>query len=218
MKAKILDTERIRDISPEVLGPDGRLKVLPASYWKTTTTEERALFGHRHAIYQFPTEELVARLLEIIDGRAAIEIGAGSGVLAQALGIPGTDSHQQSQPKVKMWYELHGQPTITYGPNVLQLEASEAVRHFKPDVVIGCWITHKWDDAQPQLEGNAWGVDQADVLRHCQQYVKIGNEQTHRVDPLWERAHKVEYPDYLFSRAHSSAREWLATWQGSKAA
>lgn len=216
MNSIALDTNKIRDIAPEVLNKSGRLRVLPASYWKSTTLEERALFGHRHGYYSFPTVELVEKLTEIIAGRVAIEIGAGSGVLAHALGIAGTDSHQHDEPNVKMWYLLHGQPTIRYGPDVLKLDAAAAVRRFKPDVVIGCWITHKWDDARPHLEGNAWGIDQLDVLAHCDQYVKIGSENTHKMDPLWEVPHQIEYPDYLFSRAHTRGRDWLATWQGTK--
>src|ERR1700755_3023421 len=76
-----LDPERIRDITDDVM-VDGRMQVLPAAYWATTTMPERALFGHRHGIYLFPTVELVEYLKQRIALRAAIEVGSGNGVLA----------------------------------------------------------------------------------------------------------------------------------------
>src|SRR5437870_13008299 len=48
---KELDPSKIRDISPEALDGDGRLKVLPAAYWAGTTPDERALFGVNHGLY-----------------------------------------------------------------------------------------------------------------------------------------------------------------------
>src|SRR5262245_10991707 len=66
-----------RHLAPDVLDNRGRLRVMPAAYWATTTPAERALFGHRHGLYSFPTVELVDHLREVIAGRVAIEIGAG---------------------------------------------------------------------------------------------------------------------------------------------
>jgi hypothetical protein len=210
-----LNPDEIRDIAPDVLGEDGRMQVLPAAFWKTTTMQERALFGHQHGIYSFPTVELVARLTEIIDGREAIEIGAGNGVLADALGIPGTDSFQQLMPKYRMVYELTRQPIVPYGPNVVDLHASRAVRRLKPRVVIGCWVTHKYDPMNHDAGGNEVGVDQFDILRNCETYVLIGNEKQHELNPIWERrTTDLEYPDYLFSRAHNGTREFIATFPG----
>lgn len=207
-----LDKAATRDIAPDVLDQDGRIKVLPASYWQTTTRDERALFGHQHAMYSFPTTELVERLTQIIDGRSAIEIGAGNGVLAQALGIPATDSHQQEIPKYRAFYLLSGQPTITYGPNVEQMHASRAVRHYKPKVVIGCWVTHKWEAARSQAQGNEDGVDEADVMAHCDTYVLVGNEHVHRFSRMLERRPAIEYPDWLYSRASNDTRNMIAVW------
>lgn len=213
-----LDPSTVRDIAPDVLDGDGRIRVLPAAFWASTSVQERALFGLKHGIYCFPTTELVARLTEIIAGRTAIEIGSGNGVLAQALGIPATDNFQQNMPKYKAIFALTKQPTVPYGPNVIEMHASRAVRQHKPQVVIGAWITHKWDPQAPERGGNEIGVDLPDVLRHCEQLVLIGNEKTHELNPIWSRPHTIEYPDYVFSRAHNGSREFIATFPGMKRA
>ncbi len=204
----------VRDLSPDVLDDLGRPRVLPAAFWATTTVAERLVLGHRSGIYSFPTVELVDRLRELIAGRSAIEIGAGHGVLAEALGIPATDSLMQTkEPYRTQIYAAHGQPIAPYGPDVVECEASEAVRRFRPDVVIGCWVTHRY---QPGFGGNEVGVDDDDVLRNCATYILVGNEGVHRRRPIWRRAHDVERPPYIYSRAGNGAPEFIATWRGSR--
>jgi hypothetical protein len=210
-----LKPDEIRDITPQVLDEDGRITVLPAAFWKATTVEERALFGHRNGIYSFPTVELVERLTEIIADRSAIEIAAGHGVLAEALGIPGTDNYQQRMPKYRFVYEMTKQPIVPYGPNLVDMNASRAVRRYKPEVVIGAWVTHKFDPAHHERGGNEIGVDMRDILLHCETFVLIGNETTHALNPIWDRrVYEIEYPDWLFSRAHNGSREFIATFPG----
>lgn len=210
-----LDPSKIRDISPDVLDEHGRLRVLPAAYWATTTPAERLLFGALHGIYSFPTVELVERLQQIINGRSAIEIGAGHGVLAEALGIPATDSREQERPEWRALIALQGQHPVPYGDNVQQMHASRAVRRHKPDVVIGCWVTQKWDPHRPIRESKPDGVDEEDILRNCATYVLVGNEKIHRQKHIWSRPHTIEHPPYVYSRAMNGTRDFIATWQGS---
>lgn len=212
-----LDPDKIRAISPEVLGPNGRMWILPAAFWATTTVEERALFGHRHGLYSYPTVELVDRLREIINGRTAIEIGAGHGILAEALDIPATDSRQQEQPHYAATYQRIGQATVPYGPNVIEMHASRAVRKYKPRVVVGCWVTHKYDPARHAAGGNEVGVDEPDILRNCETYIVVGNEQVHAGKAIWGRRHEIEYPDFVYSRTSNGSRDFIAIWRGSKA-
>lgn len=214
MKTFILDPTRIRDISPEALGEDGRLRVLPASYWATTTAEERCLFGHRHGLYSFPTLELVEYLRDLIRGRIAIEVGAGHGLLAEALGIPATDSRQQEKEPWATTYRLAGQPIAPYGDNIIECHAIKAVRKYRPRVVIGAWVTHKYDPLRHDAEGNEAGIDEPDILRHCTQYVVVGNELVHRGKAIWSRPHTIEYPPFVYSRAVNGTRDFVAVWQG----
>ncbi len=199
-----------RDISPEVLNSDGRMRILPASFWHAPTVAERALFGPKNGIYSLPTIELIARLTEIIGGRSAIEIGSGHGVVAETLGIPGTDSRQQEDPHYARRIALLGQPTVKYGHNIIAMHASRAVRRYKPDVVIGCWVTHKWDRNHPEREGNEVGVDEKDVILNCSTYVFVGNEETHKYSRIWDFNPQVEYPDYVISRAFNGSRDFIA--------
>jgi len=209
-----IDEEQTRDLAPEVLDDEGRIRVLPASYWAGTTPHERALFGHRHGIYSFPTVELVEYLRDLIGDREAIEIGAGHGVLAQALGIPATDSRQQAQGYARAIYEATGRPPVQYGPNVEEMHASRAVRHYRPQVVVGCWVTHLFDPRRPEAGGNNAGIDEWDILRNCGQYVVVGNDAVHGVKAIWSRPHHVEHPPWLYSRAVAGGGDFVAVWRG----
>lgn len=213
----LIDPRDARDLRPHVLDAAGRLIVLPAVFWASTSAVERALLGGRTGLYSFPTVELVEHLRTIIDGRSAIEIGAGHGVLAEALGIPGTDSYQQREPKYRAYYEAIGAAVVPYGPNVQQMDASSAVRHYKPEVVIGCWVTHKYDPRKHARGGNEVGIDELDILRHCAAYVSIGHEAVHKDKPIWDRKHAIEYPPFMASRALSEGRDFVAVFDGSGA-
>lgn len=212
-----LDPERIRDISPLVLNKGGWLQVLPAEFWAGTTPEERALFGHRHGIYSFPTTELVQHLRELIGDRSAIEVGAGHGALAQALGIPATDNKQQSMGRYREVYERSGQPRVRYGRNIIELDAAAAIERYRPAVVIGCWVTHRYDPRRHQLGGNEIGIDEADLLAKVGQYVVIGNERVHQNKPIWDQPHEITYPPFVYSRAANGTRDFIAAWRGSGA-
>lgn len=210
------DVAAVRDLTPDVLDRDGRMRVLPASYWAATTVMERAVFGNAHGIYAFPTVELVQRLTELIGGRTAIEICAGHGVLGQALGIPATDNRMQEDGDTMRFFNQIGMPPVRYGTNVIACPANEAVRRYRPQVVIGCWVMHQYRPDRHFAGGNPAGVDEADIVNNCEQYIVVGNEQVHRHSPLWERPHQVEYPDYLYSRALNGSREFLARWSRQK--
>lgn len=213
----VFDPRKIRDLRPEVLGPDGRLRVLPEAFWRATTVEERALFGVRTGLYSFPTLELVTHLRALIAGQKAIEIGAGHGVLAEALDIPATDSLQQLEPRYRMIYERSGQTIVPYGPHVEKMDAATAVRHYRPDVVIGCWVTHRFSALAPERGGNEVGIDEDDVLEHCARYIVLGHERVHSEKPIWRRPHTIAYPSFVVSRSFQEGRNFLAIWPGAQA-
>lgn len=211
MPGKILDTAGTRDLRPLVM-KNGRLQVLPSSFWAGTTVEERAILGAREAIYGFPTVELVEYLKTLIGGRSAIEIGAGNGVLAHALGIRATDNRMQTWPKYQLIYGATGQKTIKYGANVQTYDAVQAVLKFKPQVVIGCWVTHKWDDAQQ--DGNADGIVEEEILAGCEEYIVIGTDEIHaKIKPIRRFPHTIEYHDFLYSR-RQKGRDVIIRWPG----
>lgn len=185
---------------------------MPAAYWQNTTLKERVLFGARHACYGFPTVELVEWLRGHIAGRSAIEIGAGNGVLADALGIPATDNCMQDKPKYRRFYQQAGQPTIRYGPNIIELDAARAIRKFKPEVVVAQWVTHKFDPKRAWAGGNEIGVDE-DAVIDAAEYVFIGTESlAHRHKTIWSREHRLLKPDWLASRSQGTT-DFIAIWK-----
>jgi len=208
----LLNTAGLRTLDEALDPEDGRLRVLSAAFWAATRREERALFGVRNGLYSFPTVELVQRLREIIGPRRAIEIGAGHGVLAEALHIPATDSYQQLVPKYLLQYKAMGQGIAPYGRNVEPLDARAAIEKHRPEVVIGCWVTHRYDPRRPLDKGNEVGVDEGWILKRCQTYIHIGHEGVHHRKPIRRLEHYVEYPSWLYSRAMSDGRDYLAIW------
>lgn len=216
MSTYTIDATRVRDIAPDVLDENGRLKIMPASYYAGTTVSERAVFCVRNGVYSLPTTELIDWLRAAIDGRPAIEIGAGNGVIAEALGIPATDNRMQEAPAMAALYNDAGQAPVTYGANVEKIAAREAVRKYRPDVVVGAWVTHKYDARRHEHGGNMFGVDETDVLKHCQHYLFVGNVQVHKGKEIWRKPNTIDYPNWLYSRAMNSTPDFVAAWRGSK--
>lgn len=208
------DTRGLRDLAPDCLAEDGRLRIMPASYYAAVKREERAWFANRYAFYCLPTVELADWLREFIAERPAIEIGSGNGVLAQFLGIPATDSRIQDDPGIRAYYKVMRQAPVNYGPNVERIEALDAVKKYKPEVVLGCWMTHRFDPRDPEREGNAVGPDFTAILKLCKQLVLIGNELVHAKNPLLNRPHTMLYPPWLYARSFNYGREFIAIWDG----
>ena len=156
------------------------------------------LFLHKWALYTFPTTELIDYLADRIAGKSAIEIGAGLGVIGRALGIPLTDNKMQEWPEIRITYEMMGQPTIKYPPDIIELDAIVAAEQYKPDIVIGSYITHKWDDYTQS--GNWWGVDTVKLVHSVPEYLMVGNLNTHRNDPAMRYLDHIERHDFLFTR------------------
>ena len=203
----------VRDIASLLLDDKGRLKVVPARVLSETTPEERLTFGIQHGLYSLPTVELVEYLHKRIAGRTAIEVGAGHGMLAQALGIPATDNRQQESAALQNYYQQLGQATVPYGNHVEQLDAQDALQRYSPQVVIACWLTHRYDPARHAAGGSQTGVDEAAIIAGCEEYIFIGNELTHAGKPIWGLPHEVVYPVWVFSRAVNGSREFIASWR-----
>ncbi len=212
MEATPLDPSKIRDLSSLLLDGGGAFRVLPASAYEGTTPEERLLFGVRHGIYGFSTTELVEFLRERIGGRRAIEIGSGNGLLAAALGIRATDNRQQDEPAVRAYYESLAQPVVRYGDDVEKLDAAEAIAKYNPEVVVASWVTHRFDPARQDAGGSMSGVDEGALLKACETYMFVGNEQVHAKKAIWTFPHTKLTPPWLFSRAMNGSLDFVAIW------
>lgn len=213
MEAYLVSPAAVRDISKLLLDDSGQLRIVSAADLAQTSPEERLLFGVQYGYYGFPTEELCQFLFERINGRAAIEIGSGHGLLAKALGIPATDNRQQEEPAIKEHYRLIGQPTVPYGDNVEKLDAHEAVAKYRPNVIISCWVTHRLDPARLDAGGSATGVDEAAIIAACDEYISIGNEHVHSGKPIWALPHEKVTPPWVYSRAVNGSKDYVAIWR-----
>jgi hypothetical protein len=211
-----LDPARVRDISGDLLDEHGQLKVVPAAVLAATSAQERMLFGVRQGVYGLPTAELCDFLRRRIGARTAIEVGAGTGVLARALGIVATDNRQQEDAAILAHYRRLGQPTVPYGDHVVKLDAHSAVEWHRPQVVIACWVTHRFDPAAPDAGGSESGVDEAAIIASCEEYIFIGNEHVHRHKPILKLPHEKLTPTWLFSRAINGTRDFIGIWPGGR--
>ncbi|EMD0638896.1 hypothetical protein VPZ60_004312 [Salmonella enterica] len=159
----------------------GTLKAMPASFWAATSIPQRAMFGHKHGVYSFPTLEAVQFIRDAIAGREhqTIEIGAGMGQWSKALGIRATDSYLQRRPDIMKRYLDAGQPIAKYGPHVRRYEAMQAVREFRPTVVVAAWVTQRFRSDRFCIRGNVDGVDELRLLQYVDEYILIGNTGSH---------------------------------------
>jgi hypothetical protein len=87
------------------------------------------LVGPR-GIYCFYSKPLVRRLVEMVDGRPALEIAAGDGTLSRFLADAGADITPTDD---------HSWRDVTFPEDVVRQDAREAVRTRKPAVVICSW-------------------------------------------------------------------------------
>lgn len=194
------------------LDTNGVLQVMPASFYQQFEPVELAAFGVRNGLYGLPTTELVDWLKGITGDRTVMEIGAGNGVLAKALGIRATDNWMQAVPAVAAHYRMLNQAPVQYGAWVEQLDAHEAIAKHQPDVVLACWVTHKYRDDRPELGGNIMGVTEEDVLATCQTYIHVGHSQTHANKSIRQFPHRRYQFDWLVSRSMKPELNEICIW------
>lgn len=153
----------------------------------------------KRGFYSLPTIEAVDFLKDMIGPASAIEVGAGHGAWARALGIKATDSYLQHRPEIRALYEGMGQPVVDYPPDVLKYDAHAAIKRFKPRFILGAWITQKWEEGD--AEGNMFGPDERKFLQGGRTYIHIGNEQTHRHKKIMRYLKAQYHSPALFSRS-----------------
>lgn len=194
------------------LDATGQLCIKPAAFYSAFSKEEIAAFAVRNGFYGIPTEELIDRLRILIGTRSALEIGAGNGVMAKALGIRATDNLMQTWPDIKDLYTSLRQAVVPYGTNVECLDALEAVRRYRPQVVIASWVTHKYDPQAHERGGNMYGVDEEALLAGCESYIHIGNSHVHQHKKIRSVPHRRYRPRWLISRASRPELDEICIW------
>lgn len=194
---------------------DGKFQILPFEFWQKFTPEQIQLFCLKYAFYGVPTTDLIEWLKPRIEDKKTIEIGAGNGILAKALNIKAFDNYQQNMPRYTLIYDLTQQPRIKYGANVIEMEANMAVKKTRPKIVIGSWITERYDPLFHEYGGNEIGPWQRDIIKRVETYYLIGNTDVHnnpKVMDLRPIIHQIP----LVSRAHNPENNVIFEFKGRK--
>lgn len=192
----------IKPLDDVMLRSDGSLNVVPSRKLNEFPVELLQLWCVKRGVYQYPTEELLEWLSQQTAGRRAIEICAGNGAIGRALGIVTTDSYMQTTPEIADYYNSLGQTPIMPPPDVLKLDANEAVERYEPDVVIGAWVTELWQPGDRM--GSVWGVDELAILnRVCHLHshrqrrhtrIQARNAQDAPAVPFWLAGEQSKEP------------------------
>jgi hypothetical protein len=211
MTMEVLPNRDTAYLDAALLDDLGHVRVVPAAQLHDLDPLDLRIWAHRHGVYQFPTAELVSWLAPLLEGVKAIEIGAGHGAIARALGIPATDSHQQADPAIAAMYRAMGQPVIQYPKDVRKMDAAEAVRRLSPHTVVGAWITQKYKPGDK--DGNMWGVDEESLLRKVRRYILVGNAKVHGDKRILKLPHEELTFPWVVSRASSPELNRIYVWE-----
>ena len=157
---------------------------------------------HWYGVYLLPTTELIDFIYDELlpedkypDINKIVEICAGNGMLGKLLGIKSTDSYLQVRNKnVSQYYDIAGQPRISYPQRVLEISANDVHRRLKPEVIIGSYVTwgSKLKNDCLNLSASYYGPDMERLYRDINTIILIGNEtvQSHTTNPILIYSHE----------------------------
>lgn len=226
---------RAKEIINNLLGSDGRIYPIPYLLIKEDSLDTLNLVMQAAGLYTFPTLELCEWLSTQIDDNpeyephSAIEICAGTGWIGRQLNIPRTDIKNMENKTVQsIMLEQHSLPTI-YADDVEQLEASDAVRKYSPDIVIGSYVTSKQliDKVDKRkamtlgfklpyggvIEENLMniareevkvGVDVKNIIRQVYKVILVVNNRTHIHEDYFKLPHQTLSFPWLITRGDNS--------------
>jgi hypothetical protein len=115
-------------------------------------------------------------------------------------------------PQIKAYYQSIRQPTIRYGKDVERLAYRKAIEKFKPEVVIGCWVTQLWRDHSDDGNGNVNGIDEEWILDNVPCYIHIGHTSPHGRKRILKRSHQSFKFEWLFSRSMTAEECIIYVW------
>lgn len=94
------------------------------------------------------------------------------------------------------------------------MDANEAINHYKPQVVIGAWVTQKYQEGD--ADGSVFGVDELDILSKISKYIHIGNDGPHRSKRSLKYPHKVYRFPWLVSRGTDQSLNNITVYKEAK--
>lgn len=198
-----------------LLDQDGHLKLFPYEFYHGLHRDTLRVWCALRARYLLPTIELIDYLNYALGGRTAIEIGAGMGDLGRHLRVPMTDSAIQIEnPQVNAYYRAINQCPTDPPADVERIDALSAAAKYRPQVIIGAWVTHKYVGGS---QGSVYGTQEELLLDFCDEYWHLGNRMIHYAKPILEI---VDYTEItlpgLISRAKSTQDDVFWVWMKEK--
>lgn len=169
-------------------------------------------------VFQLPTFELIDFLNHMITDKTAIEICCGIGTIGKILGIPATDRKLSDGIKESIAYHQilkNETPLNKYTSNfpdfVETLTANQAIEKYKPDVVIGCWVSQK---ATNKTIGSLYGVEEDKILEKVETYIHCGSSvnSAHYKKKILKQKHYTIQADWLFDRASGRGPSEMKIW------
>lgn len=210
MAMKMVQNVDVHYLDAVLLDDDGFLRPIPNDELEEVPNEHLTIWCVKNAVYQLPTLELINFLKEKIAGRKAIEICSGRGHIARLLEIKATDNYMQTRPEILAYYLSMGQMPIVPPDFVEKMDAIEAIRKYNPEIVIGCFVTHKWENGLQT--GNEFGPDERKIIEVAD-YIMVGNDRIHWEKPIRQVQHEELYFPWLRSRAFDQDRNCVMIWE-----
>ena len=173
-----------------------------------------AIACQQKGIYQIITEELVDFVAHLIKNQSAIEICCGNGVLGKSLNIPLIDRKVSEDPRAKAYYQAHetagAKCNLHYPPDVINMTANAAFRHYEPDWVIGAWVTQKLMKGKI---GMMYGPVEEEFVEKAN-YIHIGTSHLdiHTKKRINALPHNVIEAEWLVSRSTNEKPSQMRIW------
>lgn len=172
------------------------------------------IFCHKNGIYHIITTELIEFLKNEIGSRRTIEINAGNGCISRTLGITGIDNRMHTRNKrLKERLLLVNGSAPNIPKEIKNFEALNAVRLFRPEIVVGAFVTQKSQahHSAMGIQGSFWGVDETAMLKMVKKYIHFGNKETHRGKFIFSLAHQELSFHWLYNRSRDQSlnRVWI---------
>jgi hypothetical protein len=212
-KFKTLDGKRDTSYLDKLLLDGDLVRPVHVSQLADVPQHDLSLWCLKHGVYAVPTWELIHWLQRELRGRRAIEICAGRSCLGRHLGIPMTDSYSHVRPEVMIYMAAFGQHPTIPSDDVLRIDANAAVREFRPEVVIGAWVSQKRTGNEEQA--NEYGPDEFEILDSGCTYIHVGHLGPHSKKRILLREHRCLNFTWLRSRGFDPAGNRIWIWDHS---
>lgn len=108
---------------------------------------------------------------------------------------------------------MYGQVPTHPTKDVEELDAIAAIDKYKPEVVVGSFITQKSYDNSPLDGGNCFGPEEEDILKRVKCYIHVGNDGPHGNKRILKHPHEVHRPEWLVTKCMDQKKNAIYVWK-----